>query len=1017
MDYRVLGPIEVAAGGTMVPVTAGKQRALLALLLINANRPMSADVLIDSLWGDHPPATVAKNLQVLVSQLRKALGEAAISTVAGGYQLNVAAGCTDAERYEVLLEEGRRQLADGNSRSAQMTLTDALALWRGRPYEDATYEEFARAEIERLDERRLVGVETRFEAVVANGGHADAVADIEKFADEHPLRERPTGLLMLALYRSGRQAEALAAYERLRRGLGEQLGLEPGQAIRELHDKLLRQDPELGVPDHPPVAQAAPTRGTVRARRLVLTGGVLLLVAAVAAVVVTMRSSGEARIASLSGDTLGAIDPATSRILASYHVGATPTQVVSDGHTAWTLNADGGTISRVDLSTGETVERGVGAIPASLVLSSGRLWVVTLERPDPSRIREAVAEVDPNTLRVVSSVRVPGVGPATANAPAVAADGGHLFVTTADGHIDALDLSSTRLTQGPVLRAESMAAGGSSVWVMSANKLIQLDAATLRRSEPPVTVPTSTGIFSLAYGHGLLWGAEAATGDVWRIVPGPGSSARTIPVGHSALSVAYGHGAAWVTSAVDGTVARIAPDSGKVTQVAVGASPQGVLPLADRLLVTVAGGDTGPIGGGGAGSLATLPTSSCGPVLSGSGGPPDVMIASDLDLGAAFGAKISAPMVQAIEYTLRLHNFRAGRFHVAYQSCDDSTAQTGLWGEAKCQTNAKSMVATASVVGVIGTLNSGCAAVELPIMNRVSPPLAMVSPANSLVGLTRHGPGSAPDEPGRYYPSGRRTYARVYPTDDLQAWAIAKAMADLGVRHPLVLMDYANESYEVEMALAFEAAAKQLGLHPTQPVMTGADASGNRAVLRAHQGFDGAFYASLGPSIDDQRAERRSRGVLDALHALPHQVPVFVPDAYLLQDGLRSWAGPAASGVYITGANVTDPGKQLPPAGREYVRAFSDTQPGRSVNTFVPYAAQAAEVLLAAIAHSDGTREGVAEQLLKVHVTNGILGTFGFDRNGDITNSLMPVFRVPAPGARGGPDPVNRVIAVSPSPS
>jgi branched-chain amino acid transport system substrate-binding protein len=957
---------------------------------------------------------VAKNLQVLVSQLRKALGEGAISTVAGGYQLHLAEGATDVDRYEALLDRGRRELADGHPRDAQRTLTAALALWRGRAYEDVTYEEFARAEIERLEERHLAGVEARFEAVLATGGHADAVAELERFAGDHPLRERPTMLLMLALYRSGRQAEALAAYERLRRGLAVELGLEPGQATRDLHDMILRQDPELGTPDHPPPPPASAAR---RVPRLILAAGVLLLVAAAAAAVVAMRSSGDARLASLSGDTLGSIDPATGRIVASYHVGATPTLVASDGHTAWTLNADGGTVSRVDLSTGETVERGIGAVPAWLLYASGRLWVSTLDRPDASQIRGSVTEVDPNTLRVIRSVRLPGQGPAAATALALAADGDHVYVSTPDGRIDAVELPGMRLIEGPRIRVDSLAAGGGSVWVMSGNQLIQLDGSTLRRSAPAVTVPSSTGIFSLAYGHDLLWGAEAGTGDVWRIVPGPGSSARTIPVGRSALSVAYGDGAAWATSAVDGTVARIAPDSGKVTHVAVGASPQGVLPLPDRLLVTVAGGNTGPIGGGGAGSLATLPTSACSPVLSGGGGPPDVLIASDFDLGAAFGARISAPMVQAIEYTLRLHNFRAGPYRVAYQSCDDSTTQTGLWSEGKCQANAKSMVATPSVVGVVGTLNSGCAAVELPIMNAACPPLAMISPANSLPGLTKHAAGSAPDEPGRYYPSGRRTYARVYPTDDLQAWAVARMMSDLGVRRPLVLFDDRNESYEVEMALAFEAAARQFGLHPTAPTLTRPDAAADRALLRAQGGFDGVYYASLGPANDNLRQQGRSRDVLAALHARPRQVPVFVPDAYLLGDGLRSWAGAAASGVYITGAYVTDPGRQLPAAGREYVRAFSDTQPGRTVTTFVPYAAQATEVLLAAIAHSDGTREGVARELLKVHVTNGILGTFGFDRNGDITDSLMPVFRVPAPDVRRGTDPIARVISVGSAPS
>jgi branched-chain amino acid transport system substrate-binding protein len=432
------------------------------------------------------------------------------------------------------------------------------------------------------------------------------------------------------------------------------------------------------------------------------------------------------------------------------------------------------------------------------------------------------------------------------------------------------------------------------------------------------------------------------------------------------------------------------------------------------LLVTVAGGSAGPIQGGGTGDLATLPFSSCGAPVSGGDGPPDVLIASDFDLGAAFGSRLSSPMVQAIEYTLRLHHFRAGKYRVAYQSCDDSTVQTGLWNEGKCQANAHSMVATPSVVGVVGTLNSGCAAVELPIMTGANPPLAMISPANSYPGLTKHSVGSGPDEPGKYYPTGNRAYARDYPTDDIQATAAVTVMKSLGVRRPVVLIDDPHAGYQQLLATEFVAAARKAGMTVAQPVATPRAAADARSFVHASVpiGADAVFYASTGPSVGSVQAIRRSRAVLIALHALPGKLAVFAPDGFVIQPGLRSWAGAGASGTYITGAYVTDPNHQLPAAGREFVRDFSATQPGRVANTFTPYAAQATEVLLAAIAASDGTRGGVARQLLKVRVHDGILGSFGFDRNGDITPTLMPVFRVPPPGAPPGPDPVYRLLQI-----
>jgi DNA-binding SARP family transcriptional activator len=235
----------VRAGDRLVAIGAGKRRALLAALLMEANSPVPLDRLIDELWGARPPATAAKNVQVLVSGLRKSFAvarDSPISTVGSGYMLRVAAGETDADVFEELFERGRTELAHGDPGHAERTLTEALALWRGRPYEDVAYEDFARHEIARLDERRLAAVEERFEALLAAGRHRDAVPDLERLAAEQPLRERVLGQLMLALSRSGRRAEALATYDRARHRMAEELGIEPGDALRRLHAAILESD-------------------------------------------------------------------------------------------------------------------------------------------------------------------------------------------------------------------------------------------------------------------------------------------------------------------------------------------------------------------------------------------------------------------------------------------------------------------------------------------------------------------------------------------------------------------------------------------------------------------------------------------------------------------------------------------------------------------------------------------------------------------------------------------------------
>ena len=256
MEYGILGPLEVLEQGEPVPLGGGRQRALLALLLLHANEVVSTDRLVDELWAEEAPATAGKILQVYVSQLRKALGASALITRAPGYLLRVESGELDLDRFEDLLEEAARADAVG----AAEKLREALALWRGGALADLAYEPFAQVAIARFEELRLAAVEKRIDADLALGRHADVVGELEGLTRLHPLRERLRAQLMLALYRSGRQAEALEAYREARQLLADELGLEPGEALRQLERAILAHDPSLSVPLAP---GAEPTQSAV----------------------------------------------------------------------------------------------------------------------------------------------------------------------------------------------------------------------------------------------------------------------------------------------------------------------------------------------------------------------------------------------------------------------------------------------------------------------------------------------------------------------------------------------------------------------------------------------------------------------------------------------------------------------------------------------------------------------------------------------------------------------------------
>ena len=246
MEFRVLGSLEVVDHDGPVALGAPKQRALLAVLLLHRGEPVSSDRLIDEIWGEQPPASANKLVQGYVSNLRKVLGDGRLVTQGRGYMLRIEPGQTDVDRFEALAAGGRRELEqEGDALTAAAALREALGVWRGPPLADFAYERFAQAEIARLDEARLAALEDRIDADLASGEHARLVGELEALVREHPVRERLRGQLMLALYRSGRQADALEAYREARGWLRDELGLEPGHELRDLERAILAQDPAL----------------------------------------------------------------------------------------------------------------------------------------------------------------------------------------------------------------------------------------------------------------------------------------------------------------------------------------------------------------------------------------------------------------------------------------------------------------------------------------------------------------------------------------------------------------------------------------------------------------------------------------------------------------------------------------------------------------------------------------------------------------------------------------------------
>jgi YVTN family beta-propeller protein len=566
VEFRILGPLELTEDGRSVDLAGGRQRTLLALLLLHANEVVSSDRLIDGLWGERPPATAAKVLQNAISQLRRSLGDNLIVTRAPGYLLQVEPASIDARRFESLLDDGRQTLAAGDAAHAARVLREGLALWRGPPLGEFAYEPFASTEIARLDELRLRALEERIEADLALGRHADLIGELERLVSEHPLRERPRGQLMLALYQSGRQAEALQAYQDGRRLLAEELGLEPGAALQQLEKQILTRDPALEPPPLVPLQQDERDRGTATgrkrpSRRLALgVAAAALTAAALLAALLFTRADEPAP--TVVPNSLVQIDPETGKIVDVFHVGGLPFKPAIVGDYVFVSSQEDDTLSRVDVRSGELDTYGGLTSPAGVAAGADKtLWVGSFEG-------HQISQIDADTYRLKQLAEVP---PNTIPRH-VAVGGGTVWVSrnfpAAVSRFDARDGQFQRqYVHSPLLLSSGQLAFGAGAAWSAANsermpgELLRIDAVG-GGSEAIGDIESACAI-TVAFG--AVWLTQALDdGDVFRVDPAAGVVGEEIEVGKHPIGVAAGGGSLWVANGGEKTISEIDPRTNEV---------------------------------------------------------------------------------------------------------------------------------------------------------------------------------------------------------------------------------------------------------------------------------------------------------------------------------------------------------------------------------------------------------------------------------------------------------------------
>ena len=604
LELLMLGPLEAWRGPQRLVLGGQRQRSVLACLMLDPGRDVSADRIIDAIWGERPPSGVLTTLQTYVFHLREVIepsrGKGAparvVVTVPGGYRLDTAHATLDAERFETLVGSGRAALSDDPQRAATV-LADALAMWRGDVLSDlASLNGVAAPATSRLTELRVSATETWVAAELALGHHDTVLPTLDDLVEQHPLREHLAAIQMLALYRAGRQSDALQAYRRLRHTLDEELGIQPSVEVETMQERVLRQDPSLILAPTTPGAteaqtggEAGPTTGATSAeavasgprrrrsvaglsRRAVAAIVAVVLVAGlglVASVVLLRRggvtplpgnsvgpidaaglrgdpvpltsapsalvSAGGAVWAALeSDDAVAKIDPKSRTVLLTVpHVGGSPQAVASSGDDLWVAGFEKGVLTRVNMPSGTVVAQiAVGIDPAAVVVGPDGVWVANSGD-------NTVQRVDPGTQKADPAIKV-GDGP------------------------------------------DALALDGSTLWVANgrAGTLTRVDALTHGQAHADIQV--DPGPASLAVTPTDVWVASELSGSVCR-VPRSTEKVQCIPVADGPSSLVVHAGQVWVTNRFSGSVSQIDIDTNAVHDQALGSAPVAVAVVDDEV--------------------------------------------------------------------------------------------------------------------------------------------------------------------------------------------------------------------------------------------------------------------------------------------------------------------------------------------------------------------------------------------------------------------------------------------------
>ena len=428
----------------------------------------------------------------------------------------------------------------------------------------------------------------------------------------------------------------------------------------------------------------------------------------------------------------------------------------------------------------------------------------------------------------------------------------------------------------------------------------------------------------------------------------------------------------------------------------------GLLVVALALVATGCGGDDG------GGAPEALPSSSCTQIEYEGDGEPDYLIVSDLPLQGASRTQ-TLQMNDAIRFSLQQRDYQAGDYAIGFQACDDATAQAAKWDSGKCSQNANAYAANDKLIGVIGTFNSGCAAIIIPVLNQAPDGgIAMISPANTYPCLTVNLPGGCDStEPDKYYPSGSRNYARVAPADDYQGAVMAEFMKEQGVTKLYVLND--KEAYGLGVATTTRKAAEFVGIEVVGFEAWDPKAASYESLFKKIQS-SGADAVFLGGLIDENGAQVIKDKVA-VLGPNDGEVGLFAPDGFTQQSTIDD-AGPASAGMFMSVAGV--PVDEFQGAAKEFSEAFqSEFLDGKPIDPYAVYGAQAAEILLDAIEASDGTRADVIAKMFETEVTDGLLGSFSFNENGDPQDAEGAVVGFTIYKAT---DKLETVVAKSPKP-